>query len=149
MLYVESGLRILSYFPTLRDARFGNVDNRILPSGKPAIVVFTINDLTVGMEDVIVIGTVSDPSVPPQNFAFLQRTALDKARSFEFRTRGAGNNLFETPLGELVTSGLYGEGTRGGAEPVEISDYAVRRISWLVRKRDVPSSQAALRQNQN
>ncbi|MEX2307890.1 MAG: caspase family protein [Pirellulales bacterium] len=140
VLYVESAYRIISYFPTLPDAMSGHLNNRLEPDGRPKIVQFTINDRTVGKEDVVVIGVAADPSLPPQNFAFLEQEGLEEARAADVQTRGAGNSAFKSPLGELVCSAIYGEGTRGGAEPIEISDYAIRRISWLVRKRDAAAT---------
>jgi hypothetical protein len=137
ILYVESAYRIISYFPTLRDAMSGFYNNRLEPDRVPKIAQFTINDRTVGMEDVIVIGVVGDPSLPPQNFAFLQQEGLEQARAAEQRTRGpGGNSPLKTPLGELFSSAMYGEGTRGGNSSSELTSYAVRRISWVVKKRD-------------
>jgi hypothetical protein len=134
ILYVESAYRIISYLPTLVDAVSGLYNNRLEPDGKPKKAQFTINDSTVGLEDVIVIGVVGDPTMPPQNFAFLQQEGLEQARAAEARTRGSGSSAFQSPLGQLVSTAMYGEGTRGGNTQSEMSNYAVRRISWLVKK---------------
>jgi hypothetical protein len=136
ILYVESAYRIISYLPTLRDAMSGYYSNRVEPDGNPKVAQFTINDSTVGTEDVVVIGVVGDPSLPPLNFAFLEQEGLEQARASEERTRGPGNSPFKTALGELVATAMYGDGTRGGNTQSEMSEFAVRRISWVVSKPD-------------
>jgi hypothetical protein len=86
ILYVESAFRIRSYFPTARQAESG-FNNRITPGGEPATAPITINDSTIGLEDVIVIAALPEPGQPPQNFAHLAQAgargspAADLAKS--------------------------------------------------------------------
>jgi hypothetical protein len=134
VLYIESGFRIISYFPTLREAMSGKYNNRV-ESNKSAEVTIPINDRTVGREELIVIGMVGDPKLPAQNFAFLQQDGLQQARETEAQTRGAARSMFKTPLGELVAKARYGGGTRGGGTPLEIANYDVQSVTWLVTKR--------------
>jgi hypothetical protein len=63
ILYVESAFRIRSYFPTAMQDLSGDFNNRLAPErlpgeGAPAEVEFTVNDSTIGLEDVIIIATV-------------------------------------------------------------------------------------------
>lgn len=128
ILYIQSDARIISFFPPGPQAGYG-FDNRILRGGDPAQVAIPLNDETVGLEDIIVIATVGHPAGEPQNFAFLQQDGLQRSRAM---TRG-------NPLQELLDTAAYGSGQRGGGNPRELSDFAIRRLSWkIVKKQELP-----------
>jgi hypothetical protein len=143
ILYVESAYAIRSSFPTVEESQLG-FNNQVLPGNppevKPAVVQLTINDTTVGMEDIIIIAVASDPALAGQNFAFLEQKGLEQARETVGRARGRGKTVLNTPLGELLWAASYATGTRGGSNAVEVSNYTVRRVSWHVRKRDAPTA---------
>ena len=80
-----------------------------------------ISDTTVGLEDVIIIATLAVPADPPQNFLFLEQPG------FKFRGK-------ETPLTALLRTAAYGGATRGSPAP-DLAQYAVRRVSWTVKKK--------------
>jgi hypothetical protein len=140
ILYVESAFRIRSYFPTAMQDLSGGFNNRLAPEripgdGVPAQVEFSINDSTIGLEDVIIIATVAERGAP-QNFVFLEQPGLPTPRG----DRGPGDppEAVDTPLGQLLASLAYGRGDRGGNAAPDIAKYAVHRLSWTVRKVPVP-----------
>jgi hypothetical protein len=120
ILYVESGFRIISYFPTLHRAMTGGFDNRVSP-GQTALTEFRINDETVGLEDVIVIAVEERPEMR-QHFAFLEQQGL----------RGAERGMGATPLSKLLNAAAFGAALRGGGRAAELSEYSVQRVSWTV-----------------
>jgi hypothetical protein len=127
ILYLDSAFSIRSYFPTATQVLNGELHNRIIPGGEPASVVFTINDSTIGLEDVIVVATLPGAGVPPQNFAFLEQRGIDRGRAPE--------PALDTPLGQLLGMAAFGSGDRGGSAAPDLAKYAVHRLSWTVRKK--------------
>ncbi|MEO0532033.1 MAG: caspase family protein, partial [Planctomycetota bacterium] len=122
VLYVESGFRIRSYFPTARQALTGSFDNRVAPGGRPAVVPFPINDSTTGLEDVVVIATAARPEMR-QHFAFFEQGGLRNSE----RGRGASGHLKR-----LLDAAGKGQTIRGGGSPTELASYALERLSWTI-----------------
>ncbi len=130
ILYVESAFRIRSYFPTAAQELAGGFDNRVVPGGEPAVAEFPINDSTTGLEDVIVVATLSEAGAPPKSFVFLEQPGLSANRGGDDDPTGLA-----TPAGQLLARLAFGRGERGGNAAADIATYAVHRRSWTVRKR--------------
>ncbi|HYO25351.1 MAG TPA: caspase family protein [Lacipirellulaceae bacterium] len=135
ILYFDSAFGITSFFPTLEETEIGGFDNRLKPRGKPAVVPFTINDCTVGLEDVVIIATLPQPGAGPQNFARLQQAGVERGAS--------ADSAMNTPAGRLLASAAAGSGQRGGTMAEDIAQFALRRISWVVRPRVEPPNPTA------
>jgi hypothetical protein len=107
----------------------GKNNNRIEPGGDPAVVDFRINDVTVGWEDVLVLATPSVEGAPPLDFTFLERANLNEARAATKSGRPSG---IDSPLGQLLMHGVYGDDAREGYSSDEAAGFAIHRVSWLV-----------------
>jgi hypothetical protein len=126
VLYIDSAYSIVSYLPTAYQTSTGAANNRLGP-GQSAPVTFKINASTLGLEDVIIIATLTMPATPMQNFAFLAQPGIE---------RGVGP-AHATPLGQLLAAAAFG-GDRGGAAAPDMARYAVHRVSWTVREGAAP-----------
>jgi hypothetical protein len=124
VLYIDSAFSIVSYLPTAYQNATGTTNNRLAP-GQSTAVTFKINVSTLGLEDVILIATLTNPATPMQNFAFLEQPGLD---------RGADDPARASPLGQLLSTAAFASGDRGGAAAPDMARYAVHRISWTVRR---------------
>lgn len=129
ILYIESGYRVISYFPTLRQVVSDGFDNRV-SSGQSVSATIPINDRTVGLEHVVVIATEAHDAMR-QQFAFLQQDGLPAAAS-----RGAASRGVASPLARLLDSAAYGSTLRGRRTPAELASYSVRSLSWTVVGRE-------------
>jgi hypothetical protein len=125
VLYIDSAFSIVSYLPTAYQNATGTANNRLAP-GHSTAVTFKITASTLGLEDVILIATLTNPATPMQNFAFLEQPGLDRG--------GEDNPARATPLGQLLATAAFASGDRGGAAAPDMARYAVHRVSWTVRR---------------
>lgn len=126
ILYIDSSFRITSYYPTASQELLGGFNNRLTPGGAAAVREFTINDSTVGLEDVLVIATLAVPGAPPQNFAFLEQEGVSSG------VRGDGAAV--SPAARMLGLLGYGVGKRSGEAAEDLATFAVHRVSWTVKK---------------
>ena len=84
----------MSYLPTSYQTATGAANNRLAP-GQSAAVTFKINASTLGLEDVIIIATLTHPAAPMQNFAFLAQPGLDRG--------GEGDPAQASPPGPVAS----------------------------------------------
>jgi hypothetical protein len=120
ILYLDTALQIRSYFPTRTQLEMG-FSNRLKPGGEPAVVNFQITDSTVGWEEVFVLATTTADGEPLRDFTYLEQPNLQLTR--------------ERPdaLKSLLAASVYGIGPRAGYTTEEASQFAIQRISWLVK----------------
>jgi hypothetical protein len=127
VLYIDSAFSVRSYFPTAAQDATGRAANRLAP-GQSASVTFTINATTLGLEDVIILATLTTPAAPMQNFVFLEQQGID-------RGGGDGGSARNSPLGQLLATAAFASGDRGGNAAPDLARYAMRRVSWTVRQK--------------
>jgi hypothetical protein len=129
VLYIDSAFSIVSYLPTSYQNATGTANNRLAP-GQSAAVTFKINASTLGLEDVIIVATLTAPAMPMQNFVFLEQKGIERG--------GEGDPAHATPLGQLLATAAFGAGDRGGVAAPDMARYAVHRVSWTVRRGSAP-----------
>ena len=117
LLYVDNAYGIDSLFPESGET------NRILP-GEKISVDLAINGTTTGLEHVVVIAVKGEGSLV--DFSSLKQRTVE-------RQRGGS-----TPLGQLLNSAVYRQGTTRGAGRKALNDYALRLISWKVASEKRP-----------
>jgi hypothetical protein len=128
ILYIDNAFQITSYYPTKAQELRGGFDNRLAPGDAPAFYVFTLNDRTLGLEDVLVIATLSVPGASPENFVYLEQEGVPSG------VRGGGAVV--SPAARVFGLLGYGVGDRGGEAAEDLATFAVRRVSWTVKKQD-------------
>jgi hypothetical protein len=129
VLYIDSEFEIKSFFPSMKQVLTGTDDNRLAP-GQSHAVPFKITARTLGLEDVVIIATLTTPAAPRRNFLFLQQGGIERG--------GDANSAWNTPLGQLLSSAAFGTGERGGNAAPDLARYALRRLSWTVREQPSP-----------
>jgi len=117
VLYIESAMRIQSCFPTAQAALAGAYNT--LAARQSREIVLSINDKTVGREDILVLAVVHTPPLATY-FAFLEQPGLTVADLRRERGKSAA------PLDRLLTASL--SGTRRTRTVEDAGAYAVRRI---------------------
>lgn len=122
LLYVGNDCSITSFFPKVSDS---GGRNRLEPMQSHVVDKITINDNTIGLEDLILIAVESEKSgVSSVSFSFLDQAGVRSG------TRGSVQG---SPLQKLLDSRDRGDGqTRGGG--AELGKYAIQRFSWTVTK---------------
>jgi hypothetical protein len=124
VLYIDSRFAIVSFLPTERQTARGTAANR-LAAGQSVTAPFHVRATTLGLEDVIIIATLTTPATPMTNFVFLQQNGIERGAP-------ASNSAADTPLGQLLSTAAFASGTRGGAAAPDMARYAVQRVSWTV-----------------
>jgi hypothetical protein len=126
VLYLDAAFQIQSHYPTMKQALSG-LSNTLHP-GQSHNVTIRLNDSTIGLENILVLGVARDPVDPPVNFAFLAQAGLTQA-GFD-RTRGNSRS----PLDDLLTAGLF-EGSRGSATADDARSFSIQRHSVTIVKK--------------
>jgi hypothetical protein len=124
LLFVDSEYGITAYFPV--PGRWD--DNRIAPGHtfrSPRAEV-TGTDLP---EHMVVIAVIPPPQGQRIDFSFLAQPSLERVRGAAM----SGGGL-DSPLGQLLQTALFAEGTTRGLRTT-MDNHAVRRITWNVVSR--------------
>lgn len=132
VLYIQTDGKIDCFFPHPRKAEF----NRLGPNESYVIKGIRINDDTIGLEDLIVIGVPREiGGTLPANFAFLSQPSLQKA-SETVQSRGSEEDFaWTSPLGLLSRGLVFNEpGASRGATASDLKSFGVYRLSWNVVK---------------
>jgi hypothetical protein len=126
LLFVDAGYGIYPLFPKGK-----NADNRLPPGKSLTAGPWPVTDKTVGVEHLVVIAVKAEGE--PRDFTCLAQPTIAQAE----RTRG-GDRVLGSPLGRLLQQALFSEGTHRGLGQEEVSDHALRLLSWQVApgKRD-------------
>ncbi|MBL9092004.1 MAG: caspase family protein [Planctomycetaceae bacterium] len=122
VLYIESAMRIQSCFPTAQAALTGAYNT--LAAGQSREVVLSINDKTVGREDILILAVAHTPPLATY-FAFLEQPGLTVADLRRERGESAA------PLDRLLKASL--SGARRTRTVEDAKTYAVRRIPLEVQ----------------
>lgn len=118
LLYVDSAYGIDPLYPDLGES------NRLAPDDRASIPL-QVNAETIGIENLVAIAVRGKGQ--PVDFSILSQPSLELAR-----TRGSGNGVFETPLGNLMKSAMFGgDGTRGVTRQ-EMNEYAMKVVTWRI-----------------
>ncbi len=125
LLFVDSGFGIEPVFPRPGIA----ADNRLQPGQSYRTGAFRVNAKTVGLEHVTLIAVRA--AGQQLDFTCLAQPSLERAVA-----RGGDENGLRSPLGKLLTSALYGQGTTRGLDMEEIDNHALRLLSWYVEPAD-------------
>jgi hypothetical protein len=128
LLFVDSQAGIDAIYP-----RSGTSD-AVPPGGSFSTRPGTINDKTIGYEHLVVIA-VESTGGQPHDFTFLEQETLSSARLSLSSARGPrGEDVLNTPLGQLLQTAMYGEGkTRGFNEPA-LRAHQLKLVRWKVVK---------------
>jgi len=123
VLYVDSGYGITAFWPD----RDRGEQNR-LPAGKS----FTtprgvVKDLTLGPERLLVIAVRAQKE--PIDFTALAQPTIDQARGAT-----GGRRALDTALGRVLARYLYRETRPRAIARGELDDYALRILTWEVRR---------------
>jgi hypothetical protein len=121
LLFIDSQRGITCLFP-----RIGAVEDNRLRSGKQLRTPrFVVNGETAGLEHLVTIAVKAEGA--PIDFSFLEQKRLERTRSAEGEPAG-----LQTPLGQLIKSGMYGLGQTRGLTPADSQNYEVQSLSWRV-----------------
>ncbi len=123
LLYLGNDSSITSFFPQVSDF---SGRNRLEPMQSHVVDKITINDSTIGLEDLILIAVEDRANgALPVNFSFLDQAGISSGE------RGDGPK--RSPLQKLLDSRDRGDGsTRGGG--ADLGNYVIQRFSWTVTK---------------
>jgi len=120
LLFVDSQYGIDAVFPR-PDAES---DSRLAHGAEVVTPRFTVNDETVGWEQVVAIAVES--STPRVDFRYLAQPSLELAR-----TRGARTSLLE----QLLTTAMFGQGTTRGMKKTDVGKHAIKMLAWRTEAR--------------
>jgi serine/threonine protein kinase len=127
LLYIDSDSNIVSIFPRLGS----QADNRLAPNQSLVTSHARVNAKTTGIEHVVLLTAPGHGE--PIDFSILESHSLEMARA---ATRGAGDPTFDTAVGRVFQSSLYGEaqpeGKQQGLTVHEIDEFPIRALSWRV-----------------
>jgi hypothetical protein len=128
LLFLDSQYGIQAMFPR-RDAES---DGRISPGREIVSDAFTVDDTTVGWEQMIAIAVAAGPV--RTDFRYLEQPSLELTAARN--TAGVrGTTLTRSPLQELFDSAVFGQGTTRGLEPAELRKYAIKMLAWRTERR--------------
>lgn len=116
LLFVDSEFGISAVFPDPQTA----TDNRLLANKSLKTPKFHVTADTLGLEHVTTLAVKA--SGQPLDFTFLAQPRLERSR---------GPDL-DSPLGQLLKSALFGQGTTRGLGKTAIKDHAFQLLSWQV-----------------
>lgn len=117
ILYIDDDYGINCLFPVGEKNRLEKEDSHEIPLGVKA------DKLELG--HLVVIAVRGDGE--PINFAALEQPSLPRTRD------GALNRALQSPLGKLLATTVYGEGTTRGVARKDIRDYSIDMITWQIR----------------
>ncbi len=120
LLYVDSSYGITCLYPFIGET------NR-LAAGEQTQVVLDVNADTTGLESLVAIVVRGERQ--PVDFSLLEQPSLETAK-----TRGANDSALATPLGKLLSSGVFGAGSTRGVVRRQTQDYGANVISWRISK---------------
>lgn len=129
LLYVDSGFGIACLFP--QDGEL----NRLRPGDSLPVTVRVTAD-TAGLEHLVLVA-VRATEEQPLDFSALAQPSLEQAQNVE-RTRGGPSRGLQSPLGQLLQRGLYGQGTARGVQRDMLDDHTLQLFSWHIRTEKRP-----------
>lgn len=119
ILLIDSGFGINVLYPT------PGATNRLFP-GNEVIKKGRITAETTGLEHLVVIAMKGKPVDSPVDFSFLAQPTLE-------RSRAAGGENLQSPLGKVLQTALYGDGNTRGFASDEVENYQIKTLSWQTR----------------
>jgi hypothetical protein len=122
LLYVDSGYGIYCLYPQ------GGEINRLEPDATLSVKTI-VGGNTAGLEHLVVIATKAVGA--PVDFSCLAQPTLEKAKDVE-RSRGGPTSL-SSPLGQLLSYNLYGEGSARGMVTVHVDEHAIALRTFHIR----------------
>ena len=123
LLYIDSDSNIAAVFPRLGSG----ASNRLAPQQSLLTGRSKVTATATGLEHVVLIAAPG--SGEPIDFSVLENHSWQLARG---ATRGPGDPTFDTAVGKLFASALYGEGKQRGLTIQEIDQFPLRALSWRV-----------------
>jgi hypothetical protein len=123
LLFIDSGYGIVPMFPYMHTS----ADNRIEPGGSRDVQA-KVNVDTDGTERVVLIAMAARQA--PMDFSFLAQATLEQARG---GSRSA--DAMASPLGQLLRSVQYQDGTTRGMDMPQMNDYVITSLTWQTAKR--------------
>ncbi|TWT93841.1 caspase family protein [Stieleria varia] len=124
LLYVDNAYGITCLYPNPGES------NR-LRTGDSQSIRLRINAETVGLESLVAIVVKSDGQ--PVDYSVLEQPSLERASAELSRDVNRGGvGLFETPLGRLCKTSLYGVGASRGVTREAEQNYRVSVMSWKI-----------------
>jgi hypothetical protein len=139
LLYIDSGYGINPLYPNPKTGE----NNRLSP-GDSTVVRAGIDGSTVGPESLVMIVTKGVGAVP-LDFTVLAQPTLDNVRKVTPRDVKESGHLdavkkgLDSPLGQMLRRGLYGEGSTRGMKVDEVDDNLVTLLSWHVKSQKRPA----------
>jgi hypothetical protein len=121
LLFVSSSFRIQPVFPRPGIAS----DNRLEAGRDYRTGPIPVTADTVGLEHLALIAVRGEGQ--PLDFTCLAQPTLELAR-----TRGGTDKNLRSPLGRLLSSALYGQGSTRGIGAEDVPNHALRLLSWYV-----------------
>lgn len=118
-LLVDSGFGIHPLYPKPGQT------NRLFGGNELPPIRGNITADYAGLEHLVVIAVKGKPVDEPANFSFLAQPTLE-------RSRAAGGENFNSPLGKIFQNALYAEGDTRGYATGQNSEYEIRTLSWSV-----------------
>jgi Caspase domain len=117
LLYVDSRFGISALFPSTEN-------NRIRPGVTIVTPSETVRSTTTGREHVVVLAVKSE-GLQPVDFVSLAQKNVDEARRDE---KKRGKSALGSPLGRLLRSAVYRDGTTRAMGRSEVANYAAELI---------------------
>jgi len=125
LLFVDSGFGITPVFPSSGTTG----DNRLPPGSALVIARGLIDSCTTGREHMVVIAVKGKG--PFIDFGCFAQPTLPQARSGSDRQHPA----MATPLGLLLQSALFAQGSTRGCSSRAVQDYSLQLISWRTSRK--------------
>jgi len=119
LLFINSTYGIHTLFPrTTEDS------NRLGPGQQINTLRFPVVP-PAGTDHVVAIAVRAQTSTSTSDFSYLEQPDLPQVRRDSH-----GEQARNSPLGQLLERAMYGAGTTRGTRSADLTDYAVRVLSW-------------------
>jgi uncharacterized caspase-like protein len=119
LLFINSTYGIQTLFPwTAEDS------NRLGPGQQINTLRFPVVP-PAGTDHVVAIAVRTQTGTGTIDFSYLQQPSLPQARR-----DGRGEQARHSPLGQLLERAMYGAGATRGTRSADLTNYAVRLLSW-------------------
>ncbi|MFM7165326.1 MAG: caspase family protein [Planctomycetaceae bacterium] len=134
VLYIQTDGCIRCFFPKSKD-----VLNRLGPGESHTTGRINIDDTTIGLEDLVVIGIPRENAgAVAASFEFLSQPSLKRAEesvALRSRTAAAEDMAWESPLGVLSRGLVFNEpGLSRGGSMEALKSFVFFRVSWNIVK---------------
>jgi hypothetical protein len=119
LLLINSKYGIHTLFPLAAEQ-----SNRLGPGQQITTLRFPVVP-PAGIDHVVAIAVRAQPSTSTSDFSYLEQPDLPQVRG---DSRGA--QARNSPLGQFLERAMYGVGTTRGTRSADLTDYAMRVVSW-------------------